>query len=174
MATADTIYRAPLAASSANPVTTAYVWRKNSDSTAAAVLYIPSTSAKSVKFKVSALGRVTSGGSYTWVPNIQYGTSTTAASNTTVAAASSRTIATTTAVWCIEATFLWDVTSQILKGQFWAINGSTQVLDVPAITTVVTSVDLSIAGNGFVCSGLIGTTNASNIGYLDEFSLEAS
>src|SRR6185436_4763288 len=67
-------YRAKRAASLANPVTTAAVFKQNDNS--AWATYVALTSMNSadtnVRFQIKARGRVTTGGSYTFVAKIQF------------------------------------------------------------------------------------------------------
>lgn len=169
MANANTVYRAKKAATLTDP-TSATTFKDSSDSTKPAIVYFPLTPTGTSKmFRVRAVGRVTTAGSYNWTPKVSIGTSATAGSNTIVAAATARAIATTTAVWEITVTFAWNGTSNLLKGHFSALNGSTAVLDAEAVTTSVTA-DLSSATSvGVTVEGTIGTGGSC---FLDELSLE--
>lgn len=170
MGNANTVYKAKKAASLANP-TSASTFVQSDDSTKPALVYFPQQVAgSSASFLVRARGRTTTVGSHNNTPKLSLGTSATAASNTIFAAATARAVATTTAVWCIEATLIWNGTSNLLKGSFWALNGSTAVLDVPAVTTSVTA-DLSVPGVG-VTVEITVATGGGDTAYLDELSLE--
>lgn len=169
--------KAPLAASLSNP-TSATTFKKSNDSSAAAVVYIPPKQAfgevglKSCRFRVIARGRMTGGTTTNFTPVLQYGTSATAASNTNVAALTARACNSTSGNWLIEATFVWDATSLLLNGGFRGSNGSAGTLNTDTITTQVSSVDLSNENLGFAVTGLFSASDAANIAYLDELSLE--
>lgn len=170
MGNTNTVYRAKKAASLLNP-TTAATFVQSDDSTKAAAVFFPTTpTGTSASFLFRARGRTTTTGSHNNTPKVSLGTSVTAGSNTIIAASTARAVATTTAVWCIEGTLIWNGTSNLLKGSFWALNGSTAVLDVPAVTTSVTA-DLSVAGVGLTVENTVAT-GGGDLAYLDELSLE--
>jgi hypothetical protein len=173
------VYRAKPAAALVNP-TSASTFVRADDSTKACALYIPQLFEKTAKFRVVAAGRITVAGTYAWLPALYYGTSATAASNTSIAAATSRNITATTNPWEITAEFLWEATVKTLFGKFTALNGwasSVIALDAWAVTTVVTSVDLTVptppgslaTSPGFTVAGTVGTGGTA---YLDQFFLE--
>jgi len=170
MANANTIYRAKKAATLTNP-TSASNFVTSDDSTKAVVVYFPvlTSGTLSAAFRFRARGHATTAGSYNLTPAVYYGTSATAASNTSIAAASAQAIATTTASWIIEGTLYWDGTAKTLNGAYWALNGSTAVITAWAATTVVTSVDLTTAGNGL---SVVNTLATGGSCYLDELTLE--
>lgn len=185
---ADSIYVAKRASLLTNP-TAATVWLQADNSSKASAVYVPdqwftaqslvSTTLVSVanlgslNFRVRASGRATGGTTTNFTPAIQFGTSTTAGSNTTVATATARAVNSTSAPWFIDATFVWDYTSKRLDGTFYASNGSAGTTDTVATTTQVTAVDFSTNGLGFVVSALFSATNAGNLCYLDALVLEA-
>lgn len=171
MANNNTIYLAKRAAALTNP-TSATVFVQSDNSANPAIVYIPGDSRLQGKIiKVRASGKAISGTTSNFKATIQYGTSATAGSNTDVAALTNRSYASTTGEWWIEAVFSWDSASQKLNGKF---NGSNlNTADTDAVTTQVTSVDLSASGLGFVVSALFGSTNAANIATLSELSLGA-
>lgn len=170
MGNTNTAYAAKRAASLTDP-TSATTFKDNSDSTKPAIVYFPTMpTGTSAAFRVRAVGRATTTASHNVTPKLSIGTSATAATNTVVAAATARAVATTTAVWSIEATFYWNGTSNLLKGHFTALNGSTATLDAQAVTTSVAA-DLSAAGVGATVEITIAT-GGGDIGYLDSLTLE--
>lgn len=173
MANDNTIRKARAAASLSNP-TSASTFVLSSDSTKAACVYFPVLPSwqTSAKFAFRANGRATTVGSHNVTPKVDFGVSTTAASNTAIAAATARAVATTTAKWDIHGELFWDSTSQALTGWFMATNGSTNALDSPAVTTTKTGVDLTTSGNGLSVEITIAT-GGGDIGYLDQLTLEA-
>lgn len=175
MSNANSVYRAKKAASLSNP-TSATTFVTSDSSSKAAAVYFPVFSQAAappvIAFRVRALGHATTVGSHNVTPKISYGVSTTAGSNTIIAAATARAVATTTATWEIVADLMWDNVSQVLQGSFWAMNGSTNVLDSPAVlTSSVTGVDFSTVGLGLSVEITIAT-GGGDTGFLDDFSLE--
>lgn len=174
MANIGTIYRAPKAASLANP-TTAATFVQSDDSAKAAAVYFPvlDSGITLARFHFRAAGRATTVGAHNITPKVSYGVSVTAASNTIIAAATARAGATNTASWEISGDLIWNSTLKSLQGVFKAVNGSTIVLDALAVLTAVpTSVDLTTSGLGLSVEMTIATGGAGTIGYLDEFTLE--
>lgn len=174
MANANTCYRAKAAANLANPITNAVPFVTSQSATVAAAVYFPIVSGTtSAAFRVVARGRSTTGTSGNSAVSLQFGNSVSAATNTIVAAPTTQTNA-ANCVWLIDAIFTWDATKKQLEGTFYAINGSTVNRTTDAATTTVTAVDLSTgaAGNCIVAAGLFGTSNASNVMFLDELALE--
>lgn len=172
MSQALTTWKSKRAATLSNP-TSAAVFVTAENSANAAVVYFPIITQTSAAFRFRARGRSHAGTSGNWTPAVQFGSSATAGSNTTIATATARTNANDCA-WLIEGMLFWDSTKQQLGGTFMALNGSTVTQDNPAATTTKTSVDLSVAGNALCCTGLFGTSNAANNGFLDELSLEVA
>lgn len=173
MANTNTSWEAPRAATLADP-TSATTFKKYSDTTKACAVYfpvLPTGFAGSATFRFRARGRATTVGAHNITPKVSFGTSATAGSNTVIAAATARAGATDTASWAIEGTLVWNSTKQSLQGAFWAINGSTIVLDALAVTTAKTGVDLTATGNGLTVEMTIAT-GGGDIGYLDELVLE--
>ena len=178
MASANSIYKAKRASNQANP-TAATCFKQADDSTRAAnvIFEPPVASPTSARFRVRAYGKVTTGTSSTFIATIQYSSdanstgAATAANNTDCKALTSRTLATITRSWSIDAELLWDSTSQRLTGQGNGVNSET-IETANAIITALTAVDLSTGKCGFVVSCIFGSTNASNVATLDDFSLE--
>ena len=173
MAAIGTIYKADKAASQANPITNAVPFVKSSDATKAALVYFPQTSGTtSAAFRVRARGRSTAGTSGNFACSLQFGTSIAASTNTVVCAPTTATNATKCS-WFIEATFIWDSTTQKLANYYLANNASTPTLISPVEGTAVSSVDLSSGtGNAICAAALFGTSDSGNIAYLDELTLE--
>lgn len=182
MANAESIYVAKKSVLLTNP-TAATVFLQADNSAKAAAIFVPDQWFASntlvtgqqigaFTFKVRAWGRVTGGTTTNFTPVIQFGTSTTAASNTNVAAATARAFNSASGNWWIEASFVWDFTSKRLDGTFQAMNGTAGTVDTVATTTQATAVDFSLNGQGFVVSALFSATNAGNLAYLDALVLE--
>lgn len=174
MANTNTIYKAKKAASLANPITNAVPFVTSDSSSVAAAVYFPQISGTtSAAFRVRARGRSTTGTSGNFAISFQFGNSTAASTNTVVAAPTTQTNA-NNCVYFLEAIFVWDATKQQLENAYTCINGSTVNLIAPTAGTTVTAVDLSTgaSGNAIVAAALFGTSNASNVAYLDELSLE--
>ena len=174
MANANVIYRAKKAASLSNP-TSASTFVQSDSSSKAAVVYFPvlDSSVKNATFKFRAVGHATTVGSHNVTPKVDFGSSTTAGSNTAIAAATARAVATTTASWEIWGELYWDATAQTLNGVFSALNGSTAVLDSAAATTAKTGVDLTASGNALSVEITIAT-GGGDTAFLDEFTLEVA
>lgn len=170
MGNTNTVYKANRAASRTDP-TSAVTFVQAEDSTKAAAVFFPQQVAgSSASFRFRARGRTTTTGSHNNTPKVSLGTSVTAASNTVIAAATARAVATTTAVWEIEGVLVWNGTSNLLKGWFKALNGSTAVLDADAVTTSATA-DLSVPGVGLSVEVTVAT-GGGDVAALDELSLE--
>lgn len=174
MANSDTSYVAKKAATLSNPTSASTFVQSDNSSKAAAVYFPPLLSGTTnAKFKFRASGRATTVGSHNVTPKVSYGVSTTAGSNTIIAAATARAVATTTAPWSIWGELFWDSTSQVLRGWFSALNGSTAVLDAAAVlTSTVSSVDLTATGLGLSVECTIATGGGDSA-ILDELVLEA-
>ena len=174
MANTNSNYSAYKAASLSNP-TAATTFLRTDFSTKAAAVYFPTVDPPSIvnaaAFRFTAWGRSTTGTSGNFTPVVYYGVSTTAASNTSMAAATARTNA-ATCNWIITGHLVWDGTTQKLNGAFTAINGSTATIDGWAVTSTISSVDLTTAGNGLTVTALFGTSNANNVAFLDGLTLE--
>lgn len=170
MAGPGAVYKAKKAATLSNP-TSASTFVQSDDSTKAAAVFFPQQIAgSSASFRFRARGRVTTIGSHNNTPKVSLGSSVTAASNTIIAAATARAVATTTAVWSIDGVLEWNGTSNLLKGWFKALNGSTATLDADAVTTSVTA-DLSVPGVALSVESTVATGGGDS-SFLDELSLE--
>jgi hypothetical protein len=171
-----TVYAAKKAAVLTNPTAAATFLQSDSSSKAAAV-YIPdqwqtAQTAGSFRFKLKAWGRMTGGTTTNFLPQIQYGVSVTAASNSDFTVMTTRACNSASSNWWIDADAIWDYTSQRLNGSFTGGGGSAGTLNTATICTQLTSKDLSTNGLGFTVSAIFSATNAGNLAYLDGFTLE--
>lgn len=120
-------------------------------------------------FRIAAAGRVSPGTSGNFTFAIYYGVSATIASNTALATtgAVNAAAAGNFALW---VDCFYDSTSQrivgLLKGYVYATAVAQAI-----VTNAATSVDLSTEGLGLTCTGLFGTSNASNTAYVDVFEV---
>lgn len=134
-------------------------------------------------FYLRASGKITtgSGGTSTFLPGIYYVASnarTTVTAPTVLVAgvASTALAATTSYPWLVEATCIWDSTSQVLTGYYDQIVGIASGLTTQAIniSNFISSValDSTTAGQGFQCAITMGTTRTGCTVSLSEFILE--
>jgi hypothetical protein len=124
-------------------------------------------------FKVIAAGRATGGTTTNFTSQLQWGTSTTASSNTDLEASGADAVNSVTRSWIIEATLIYDITSDRITGFATSLN--MEALDaVAAVNNAITSADLEAGTSevGLVCTGTFSASNASNAAYLDVFVLE--
>lgn len=170
-------FRAKRAANLANP-TSASVFVQSDASTKAVVLPMAVDSgATSAAFRIRARGRATTGGSITWLAKFQFTTDTTSTScatagnNTDFFTLSARSIATATRYWEIDVKVYWDSTSQRLTGQSNGFNSET-IETANAAVTALTGIDLTTRKTGFVVAGLFGSSNSSNVGTMDDATIE--
>lgn len=186
MGTANTVYTAKKAATIVNALTNDSIFLQSDNSAYAAfVSAYQSAAGPGVSlldggaFRVRASGKVTTGASSTLIVTLYYsaaaktailynGTGVTATAATFTSAA----YATTTGNWLLEADFVWDYTSLKMNGRFRAISGPTPVVVGDTVVAQLTAVDLSLPGCGFVCGAHFGTTGATNVATLSNFSLE--
>jgi len=176
MANTNTIYAAKRAASQANPITALKTFLQADNSAKSAAVFVPdqwqeNTVAGSLKLGIRAWGRVTSGTSGNVSFSIDFGTSTTQASNTAVIAPSAAAYS-VNGNWNLDATLLWDSTSKLLNGIYtgWVTSAGTTI----ASTTItqLAAKDFTTNGLGFTVSSFFGTSNAGNVVFLDGFLLE--
>jgi hypothetical protein len=186
MASGRSVYVAKKAATLTNPITNDSIFLQSDSSALAAFVsayqggLVGGTSNLDGKaFYVRATGKVTTGTSSTLIGTLYYATASRTAItfngtgvSSTGATFTTGAIATTSGNWMIEATFLWDFTSKQLNGYFDTLSSPTPTLAAPAVTTQLTSIDLSLPGAGFVMGAHFGSTNASNVVSLSEFILE--
>lgn len=178
-------YQAKRAAKLSNPITTAVVFPQADNSAYAAFVRVPipaeGTNLSSLRFRLRARGRVTTGGAYTFIVKFQYNSDVstpgqwagalTITNNTDFLTLTSQTVSTATRSWFLDADCVWDSTSGRLAGIGSGLNSETVG---PAFTTItaVAGTDFSTGKAGFVVNAIIGTTNAANFAYLDEFTVE--
>ena len=172
----NTIYAAKKAAVLTNPIA-ATTFLQSDNSTKAAAVYIPdqwqdATVAGSFRFKLRAWGRMTGGTTTNFLPQIQLGTSTTAASNADVSVMTTRACNSTSSNWWIDCDLIWDSTSQRLNGAFQGGGGSAGTLDTATIITQATAQNFKTNGLGFTVSAIFSATNAGNLAYLDGLTME--
>lgn len=176
----NTVYKAPAASNLANPTSASVFVRKDQSTKAAAVeLKYDGTSATQA-FRVRARGKATTGGSITWLAKLQFVTdvtpsgqvtAATAGNNTDLFSLTARSISTATRYWEIDVKLYWDPTSQRLTGQSNGYNNET-IETANAAISALTAVDLTTNKCGIVVAGIFGSSNASNVGVLDELSVE--
>ena len=194
MANANSIYGAKLAAPLANP-TAASVFltqdsvtsnaASSSTPTKAAVIYLPEVEVDSVNlgnnagvkwplgtvaYTVHLVGRASAGTSGTFAVAVQIGSSTTAGNNTTLFTATAQTY-NLLGNYQVILNLTYDPTSKLLSGSAKSAGGTTEALQIEVAMTSQT-VDLSLGKQALCVTGIFGTSNASNIGYLDDFTLE--
>lgn len=169
---ANSPYIAKRAATLVTSGTTAVAFVTSQDATKTASVYFPVTNQSSLRCVVRAWGRTTTGTSGSFLAKIQFGTNTTAISNTDMASLSAQTVA-TNGNWEIQSELVWDSTSKKLRGRMTGINGDTPTLLAVAVNTAaISTVDLSTSSNGLTVAVVFGTGNAGNTAFLDGFTLE--
>lgn len=149
-----------------------------------------------VNFNLMAKGRVTGGTTTNFTPALQISVanaaipSTTAASNTTICTATAIPFNSASGSWRIVASLEWDQTSGGITGTFSAyggvggvaptltaaaavtpVTGYAVVTPVSTVTGTYSSGEIALM---FDVTGLFSASNANNIAYLDEFSVEVS
>lgn len=138
-------------------------------------------------FVVRAGGRATGGTTTNFTPTLQFGRSTTAASNTTIGGLTATAFNTASGNWILTGTFSWDPVSGQINGTVggWAGSGGAMTLTAQAGITPVTGQTLAFPAtnvNGafstgevamfFSVSGLFSASNANNTATLDMFEVE--
>jgi hypothetical protein len=176
MGNTNSIYVAKKAAVLTNP-TAATTFLQSDNSAKAAAVYIPdqwqdNTVAGSFRFNIKAWGRMTGGTTTNFLPQIQFGVTTTAASNTDFTVMTTRAVNSTSGNWWINVDGIWDLTSLLINGSFTGGGGSAGTLNAPTICTQLTAKNLTTAGQGFTVSAIFSATNAGNLAYLDGLCLE--
>mgnify|MGYP003395740219 CR=1 FL=1 len=165
--------KVPATAIGGTAITTVETQFKDYAGTNPLKVYVPgSTRLDGQMFKIIVAGRAIAGSTYNFTLNLAYGISATYSSNTTVATSGTVAIATTSCPFLLTAEFVWDSVSQKLFGVsgngFWGI---TPAIYTKAITTAVTSVDLTTEGLGFTLTGTFGTSHASNSAIITQFDI---
>jgi hypothetical protein len=182
----STVYTAKKAATLTNPITNDSIFLQSENSAFAAfvsayqgALVGGSSNLDGSSIYIRASGKVTTGTSSTLIVTLYYsaaaktaitynGTGVTATASTFTSAA----YATTSGNWMLETTLVWDYTSKTMGGYFVSTCGPTPVIAGPTVVTALTTVDLSLPGCGFALGAHFGSTNASNVATLSQFTLE--
>lgn len=177
MAQTNSIYSAKKAATLTNPVA-ATTFLQADNSAKAAAVFVPdqwqeNTVAGSLRLNIKAWGRATGGTTTNFLPQIQFGTSVTSASNTDITVMTTRAYNTASGNWWIEAQLIWDSTSKLLNGSFTGGGGTAGTINSPTIITQLAAKDFTTNGLGFTVSAIFSATNAGNLAFLDGFVLEA-
>jgi hypothetical protein len=185
------IYGSKLAAPLANP-TAASVFLTQDSVTAnaqassvplkASVVYLPETEVdnfnvgtntkwplQAQQWSLRLAGRVSAGTSGTFGIAVQIGSSTTTGNNTTLFTATAQTY-NLLGDYIVDMTLVYDPTSKLLSGSASSSGGSTNTLQSLTALTAQT-VDLSLGKQPLCATGIFGTSNASNVAFLDEFAL---
>jgi hypothetical protein len=126
-------------------------------------------------FEIVVAGRAKGGSTYNFTLNLAYGVSATYSSNTTVATSSTVAAATTYSPFLLHCKFVWDSVGQKLFGVSGdGFFGSTPTIHTKAVTTAVSTVDLTAdaTGLGFTLTGTWGTSHADNAAYITQFDLK--
>ena len=132
------------------------------------------TGGYSARFSIRAWGRVTGGGTTNYTPQLQYGTSITAASNTDIESGGAVAVNSTSGSWQINAEAIWDAASNILDGfACHMVSGSTRTFTaLAAFDNAITSADPDAnTTQGFVVTGTFSSGFAGNTAYLDGFEI---
>lgn len=186
MPNANSVYVAKRAAVLANPITTDSIFLSADSASFASFVLVPGAGASGLSsldggsFRVRASGKVTVSTSSTLIITLYYAsaartaiTSTTTGVSTTGATITSSSMtAPYNSNWSLIAEFNWDYTSKILNGFFTGVTGPTPALAAAAVTTQLTSVDLSLPNAGFVMGTHLGTSGSTSTVTLSNFSLE--
>lgn len=146
-----------------------------------------SNSQNLVSIIVRAAGRATGGTTTNFTPSIEFGRSTTAASNTVVGALTATAFNTASGNWYIAANLVWDPVSGQINGTIggFAGSGGAMTLTATAAITPVTGQTLAFPATTvsgaysdgelemyFSAAGIFSATNAANIAYLDLFEVD--
>ena len=134
-------------------------------------------------FRLRASGEITtgSGGTATFLPGIYYVatnalTTVTAGGTIVAGVASTALAASTTYPFLIEATCIWDSTSQVLSGYYTQIVGLASGFTAPAITIgntlTAVALDSTTAGQGFQFQLTMGTGRTAGSLTLVQFAME--
>jgi hypothetical protein len=138
-----------------------------------------STGRQLARLKIYAGGRVTGGGTTNFTPQLQFGASSTAASNTDIESGAAVAVNSASGAWEIQADILMQVTGtntvRIDGVASSLVGGSTRTYTATAVTdTLVTTYDPSLLTSvqGFLVSGTFSAGFATNAAYLDYFVME--
>jgi hypothetical protein len=127
------------------------------------------------RIAVRAGGRVTGGTTTNYTPQLQFGTSATASSNTDLESGGAVAVNSVSGSWLIEWEGIIDATSSKLDGAGrHFVSGSTRTFTDWAVQdNAVSTADPDANGTlGFVVTGTFSGGHASNASYLDYFTLE--
>lgn len=174
---ANSTFGAKRATPLTNPTSATVFTQADNAAKAAAVYFDPmpiaggtAQAVNSLRFTVRAWGRATSGTTSNFQAKIQYGISTTAASNTDMVTLTNRSYVSTSGNWFVTFDGIWDATSQKITGNGSGSNLATT--DSSGAITAVTGVDLTQSNLGLSIAAIFGSSNAGNVCYLDGFILE--
>lgn len=190
MGQASIISRASLPSAELNLAgtsTSEKVFTISTSTTTACILAMPSlealagsTGKKMSLVRITAAGRVTGGTATNFTPQLQFGTSTTVASNTDLESGAAVAVNSVSGTWLIDGLYTIDYTSVKIDG--FASNflsGSTVTLTAAAKADNTISASstpaLSFTTNtaqGFVLTGTFSSGNAANVAYVDVFQME--
>jgi hypothetical protein len=143
------------------------------------VAYVPGMNRLNGRpFELHVAGRATGGTTVNLTIKLYWGTSATYSSNTNIYTTSTIAYDSASSNFYHIFRFVWDSTSGKLNGAItggW--NGLTPTIVTNAVTTQVSSVDLSgdllSTGNGFTVTGTWSSSNANNAAYITAFELRA-
>lgn len=144
------------------------------DGTNAYYVVLPSgTQLKNRPFRVFAAGRAGSGTTTNFTVKLDYGISTTIASNTTIEASTARALASGNHNWMIAAECMWDSTSDKIQGRGWSMvaNLVDAVAALDAAPTAANPEDGTTV-LGFTLTGTFSSGDATNVAYVDVFQIE--
>ena len=185
MASSDTPYIAKRASTLADPATAA-VFKQADNSALAAFVAVPRAAGTSlslldgVQFKVRASGLVTIGsaGTSTFLPGIYYSAAartqiTIVAGNLGAGVASTALTASGTFPWFTEYVGIWESTVGAMGGRYEQYVAIASGYTVPVVTiNLLSAVNLSTDGAGFVCGCTMGTSRTGTVVTLKSFTLE--
>lgn len=185
MSTSGYSYIAKRAATLADPNTAAIFLSADSSSYAAFVAVPRAAQSNTslidgVPFYVRASGTITVGsaGTTTCLPGIYYSAGarkqiTVVSGNLVAGVASTALTASGNFPWFVEYTGIWDSTSKAMGGYYDQYFGIASGLTTQAVTiNLLSSVDLTTDGAGFVCGITDGTSRAGTVVTLKSFVFE--
>jgi hypothetical protein len=128
------------------------------------------------RFTIRAGGRVTGGTTTNYTPQLQFGTSATAASNTDICSGSAIAVNSVSGFWLVEVD-AWITIAGLLDGFMrFGVSGSTRTFTDWAVfsnaVSTATPTGTGATAQGFVVTGTFSSGNASNASYLDIFQLD--
>lgn len=190
MGQASVISRAALPSAELNLAgtsTTEKVFTISTSTSIACILPLPSLEAlagsagkKMSMIRITAAGRVTGGTTTNFTAQLQFGTSTTVASNTDLESGAAVAVNSVSGLWAIDGLYMLDYTSGKIDGYAANfISGSTVTFTaiakadntISSSSTPAFSFTTSSA-QGFVLTGTFSSGNASNVAYVDVFQME--